>query len=302
MNQLIIHLAGAIEDSNFLEWKQDLLAHIHSVNTELATDDDFVDAENHVKFFKEAEKTLKEAKQSAIEQAADIQQLFASIDEISEEARQIRLALQRQIKTRKLEIKEEVIQQGIEVVRSCIQQQSDGFQRIDHSIYLERTRFDQAVKGKVALHRLRKAVASLIQTIEKEIESRAEEVSANLEKLEALPEPLQLLFQDRNSLIGLNTQELSLTIDKRIALHDAEQSKRKLEKTANVLKKFEDAELNPDANVSSEQEIPQNEKYQLVIDLFASKESAIEIARTVRSSLVDSDSVVDIRLTRVFDE
>ena len=304
MNKLIIRLAGAIEDSNFYEWKKDLISQIHSVSTELATDEDFAVAENHVKFFKEAEKTLKEAKQSAIEQASDIEQLFASIDTISEESRQVRLSLQRQIKARKLEIKAEVIRQGVETVRSFIEQQNEPLQQIDHSGFLLQSRFDQAVKGKVALHRLHGAINSLTHTIKKEVETRTVEVNANLATLDALPEPLQLLFQDRASLLGLSGRELGLTVEKRIALHDAEQARRASKRAVNALEKFEDAELNPVSSVSSEQDIPVtvNEKYQLVIDIFSSKDAAIEIARAIRSSFADAASVENIRLTRVHDE
>ena len=72
MNPLVIKLTGEIENSNFDEWKNDLVVQIRAVNTELTTDDQFVEATKNVKTFKAAEKSLKQAKQSAIEQAAEI--------------------------------------------------------------------------------------------------------------------------------------------------------------------------------------------------------------------------------------
>jgi hypothetical protein len=66
MAQLIIKLTGEIQSSNFDEWKNDLIAQIQSTNTELTTDDDFVAATRHVKLFKAAEKSLKEAKQLSL--------------------------------------------------------------------------------------------------------------------------------------------------------------------------------------------------------------------------------------------
>ena len=109
MNQLFIKLTGTVNSSNFDEWKMELIAQIQAVNIELVTDNDFVIASEQVKSFKSAEKSLKEAKQSAIDQAVEIQQLFSAIDEISEEARQARLSLERQIKARKIEIKQNYI-------------------------------------------------------------------------------------------------------------------------------------------------------------------------------------------------
>ena len=49
MSDLIIKLKGEITDTNFDEWKNDLLARLKNVNTELASDDDFANAESDVK-------------------------------------------------------------------------------------------------------------------------------------------------------------------------------------------------------------------------------------------------------------
>lgn len=95
MNEIVIKLTGEIENTNFDEWKKDLITQIQSTKKELITDDDFVIASKQVKSFKLAEKSLVEAKQSAIEQASDIQKLFGAIDEISVEARDARLSLER---------------------------------------------------------------------------------------------------------------------------------------------------------------------------------------------------------------
>ncbi len=80
MKPLVIKLSGSIDTSNFNEWQQELIIQIHSVNKELVTEDDFAIASHQVKQFKSAENLLKQAKQSAIEQADDIQKLFAAID------------------------------------------------------------------------------------------------------------------------------------------------------------------------------------------------------------------------------
>jgi len=120
MTDLIIQLKGEVQSSNFEEWKNELIARLRGVNTELARDEDFVTAADQVKALKNAESTLKEAKQSAIAQAADIQRLFGSIDVVVEETRQVRLALERQIKARKQEIKEQMIERAINTVHAAI--------------------------------------------------------------------------------------------------------------------------------------------------------------------------------------
>jgi len=302
MNQLIIKLTGKIQSSNFDEWKNDLITLIQSRNTELTTDDDFVVAARHVKLFKVAEKSLKDAKQSALNQASDIQRLFSAIDEVSEETRQARLSLERQIKARKLEIKEAFIQSGIEIVYVFIDQQSDDFQLISHVSYLDRNRFESAVRGKAGTKGIQSAIDNLCDIIKLEISKKTAEMKNNGMAIDILPGKYKALFQDRHSLLALTKQELDLTIDKRIALFNEENMKIKAEKTINDLKKLEDIELNPDAHRYSESaEILGKGKYRLIMDILSTKDIAIEIARSVRQAYDDNTSISSIRLTRDHD-
>jgi hypothetical protein len=304
MDQLIIKLTGKIQSSNFDEWKNDLIAQIQSTNTELTTDDDFGAATRHVKLFKAAEKSLKEAKQSAIDQAADIQRLFTAIDDISEEARQARLSLERQIKARKLEIKKGILESGIDLVRAFIDMQSADFQMIEHFRYLDRNRFESVVRGKAGIKGMQFAIDGLCDTIKMEISQKAAEVTNNGVAIDTLPSQYQLLFPDRHSLIALTQQALNLTIDKRIALFNEENTKRKAEKVINELKKLEEVDLNPDIRLHPESvNLVEKEKYRLVIDILSSKETAIEIARSIRQAYGDNDnaSISSMKLTRLHD-
>lgn len=302
MSQLIIKLRGEIQSSNFDEWKNDLVTRIQSVNTVLTTDDDFLGAIDHVKSFKTAEKSLKDAKQSAIDQASDIQKLFAAIDEISGEARQARLSLERQIRARKAEIKEECIQSGIETVHAFINMESDDFKLTDHSVYLDRSRFEAAIKGKGGIKGIKSAISILCAKIKSEISQKAAEVTGNSIKLDSLHEKYRLLFQDRNSLLTLNAQELSLTIEKRIAVFNEENAKIKAEKAIKDLERYEDFVLNPDTVAHPENaDIPEKEKYRITIDMLSAKDTAIETARSIRQTYGDSKSVSIIKLTRVHD-
>jgi len=301
MNQLIIKLTGEIQSSNFDEWKNDLIDQIQSTNTELTTDDDFVDATMHVKQFKAAEKSLKEAKQSAIDQAADIQNLFAAIDEISEEARQVRLLLERKIKARKLEIKEEIIRSGIEVVDKFIEQQSADFLQTENSGYLDRNRFASAVRGKAGIRGMQTAIDLLCDEIKLEISKKAAAVTDNGSAIDSLPGRYQLLFQDRNSLLALTKPELELTIDKRIALYNKENTRVEAQKAINDSKKSADFELNQDLNLHAESADMEEGKYMLIIDILSSKDTAVEIARSIRETYGDNASISSIRLTHNHD-
>ncbi|MDM8527503.1 hypothetical protein QUF58_04755 [Anaerolineales bacterium HSG24] len=299
MNDLIIRLTGQINHSNFDEWKNELIIQIQSVNTELITDNDFAIATRHAKLFKDAERALKQAKQSAIEQAADIQRLFSAIDQISEEARQARLSLERQIKARKLEIKQEFVRSGIDTVQVFIDQQHADFQQIDHSIYLNRHRFELAIKGKAGIRGVQHAIDETCRTIRLEISERGAIVARNGAKIDSISNEYRSLFQDRTALLSLTEQELQLTIDKRIAFFREQNEKARAEKAIQELKRVEYAELNPSLSLPVDAvKATELEKYRLILDIVSSKESAIEIARAIKVIYGNHTAISAIKLTR----
>jgi hypothetical protein len=108
VDNLEIQISGRIQNSNFPVWKNALLNQIGLINLKLITDNDFAAATEDAKLLKRAEKAILEAKIRAIEQTEEIQLLFNALDDISEQARQARLTLERQIRTRKQEIRTEI--------------------------------------------------------------------------------------------------------------------------------------------------------------------------------------------------
>ena len=299
MNQLTIKLTGEIQSSNFAEWKNDLIKQIRSTNNQLITDEDFVTAARNVKLFKAAENSLKNAKQSAINQAVDIQKLFTDIDEISSEAREARLVLERQIKIRKQEIKEELIATGIELIHESIRQQNSDFQLISHTNFVDFRRFETAIKGKAGIRGVEIAIDSLCATIQQEISLKAAEVNQNAIALGVLSSNHQMLFQDRASLLALSKQELELTIDKRIALLNEENARVKAEQAVSELEKIEELELNTDSHSDPQNIItPEKSQYRIVIDIISSKDDAIKIARSIKQDYSDNQFISAIKLSR----
>ena len=217
MNELIINLSGVVHASNFDEWKRDLISQIQDLNKQLVTDSDFDAATKQVKSFKAAENALKKAKQSAINQASEIQQLFAAIDEVSEEARQARLSLERQITTRKQEIKQLFILSGIEEIEHVIDSQIDEFKYCDLSQFLDQGRFETAVRGKAGIKGLEAGIEQAASIIRAEIAEKAIQIRNNKARLDSLAEGYKILFQDYPQLICLPEEQLAQEIDKRIA-------------------------------------------------------------------------------------
>ncbi len=308
MSKLSIVISGVIEQSNFEEWKTDLVEKIRSVNTELKTDDDFSAATKHVKQFKAAEKSLKAAKKSALEQAAEINQLFETIDTVSEEARQARLKLSKQIKKRKQEIKDDFIQQGVDTINTFIKEQSADFQALSHSDYNDDDIFADAISGKASTKGMQKAITKICESIKAAITEKAAEVDANAGLLDKLPPNHKALFQDRGHLVSLSTEALNKTIDERVSAleisiqekaeadeEDADEEIQTDEDLDESDEKTEDA-----APVKSEDASEEDKSdYLVTIEVNATEEEADAIRAIVESALSDNSAVSNITLSTV---
>lgn len=302
MSDLIIKLKGEITDTNFDEWKNDLLARLKSVNTELASDDDFANAESDVKIIKAGEVTLKNAKASALEQADEIQKLFAAIDEVSSEARDARLALERQIKKRKAEIKDEIVESGLDAVKAYIEEQSTELQSVKNS-WLDRSAFEEEIKGKRTTTSMQKAVTGLQVKIKNEIAQREESINANRSVLEKINDDYSAVFQDKESLLLMDDESLQATIAERIEYFEAEKKKQSEAATQEPVEPEQATEKDPDTAVAEETVSDgapihlSDESHVISIEVFAQVDAAQEFFDEIDDRYSNREIVGEIRLS-----
>ena len=302
MSELIIRLKGEVTDTNFDEWKNDLLARLKKVNTELASDDDFANAESDVKTIKAGEVALKNAKASALEQADEIQKLFAAIDEVSSEARDARLALERQIKKRKAEMKDEIVDTGLDQIKAHIEEQSTELQSVNHS-WLDRSAFEDEIKGKRTTSSIQKAITSLQVKIKNEIAEREDSINANRQVLDKINDDHSALFQDKESLLLMDGESLQATIDERIEYFEAENQKQS-EAAPEVPDETEEtAEENTNDVKEEEPETedtpvyPTDELHVISIEIFAEVDAAQQLFDEIDDLYSNREIVSEIKLS-----
>lgn len=299
MSELSIVISGVIEKSNFDEWKTDLVEKIRSVNTELKTDDDFAAASKHVKQFKSAEKNLKAAKKSALEQAAEINQLFEAIDTVSEEARQARLKLDKQIKKRKLEIKQEFVEQGVDTITAFIAEQSDAFQSLAHSQFTDSDIFLDALSGKASTKGMQKAIAKTCKSIKESISKKAISVDTNATTLDNLAAHHKTLFQDRVHLIDLDVDQLNQTIDDRIKHFEQQSDKTETAAPKDAAEpEIEEKPADSEDSDTTEQDAEKSD-YTVTIEINATEEEADAIRTIVVEALASNNAIGNITLSAV---
>lgn len=283
MNRIIIKLSGEIQSSNFNEWQEMFFAEIKSFQQELKTDNDFHHAAENVKWCQRAEKALKTAKDSAIRQASDIEMLFDEIDEVISEAKETRLNLQRQIKSRKLEIKDKVAIEGVVKMTEHLAQQSDDFNLLDNSMFTNKENFLSAISGTRGIEGAKNAVDNLCSTYINQISQRASEVQNKATTIDALPIGYHVLFPDRSYLLGLQLDDLNKEIDSRIATYTANQERMN---TKPIIEDEESIEI--DEVVSEDEEVAL-ESEEVAEDEFMDIDETKEIISKLIHDQNDSD-------------
>lgn len=174
---LHIEVSGKVTASNLAEFKGTALAAIHSVNRNLVTDQDFADAEKAVKWCSDVEDRLAAAKQHALSQTATIDELFRTMDDISAEAKRVRLDLDKLVKARKEAIRLEIIAEHQRALAEHVDGLNKGFPRA--WVVAPYAAFGDAIKGKRTLSSIREACSVVLAQAKITANQSAERFKAN---------------------------------------------------------------------------------------------------------------------------
>ena len=219
---LRIEVTGMVTASNLAEFKRTALTAIRSVNRTLETDQDFADAEAGVKWCADVESRLGAAKQHALSQTASIDELFKAIDDISAEARTVRLDLEKLVRARKESIRDEIQAQAVQTLAAQVAEENKA---IDprHAVAVPheaRARIATAMKGKKTVASLRNAAdtcrAQIAVELVAKINTRKAALGVLAEAKAAAPE-LAGLCHDERDLVDMQPDHLQLLLDNRLA-------------------------------------------------------------------------------------
>jgi len=220
---LHIEVTGMVTASNLAEFKAHALAVFGGINRELVTDHHFADAEKTIKWCGEIESRLAAAKQHALSQTASIDDLFRTIDDISAEARAVRLELDKLVKVRKDTIRVEAVLDGRNAMQDHIAALN---QRIGKPLMPAMAYdFAGAIKGRRTLDSMRDAVAVELARAKIEASAMADRITINLRTLNENPE-LAFLFADVAQLVLKAPEDMAAVVQNRITAHQAKEAAR----------------------------------------------------------------------------
>jgi len=218
---LVVRASGMVESSNLAEFEANAMATLAGINTDLQTDTDFADAEKAVKFCKDVEKRLSGAKENVLGQMQTVDDVVKTIDRISEETRQIRLKLEKAVKTEKDARKQEIV--------LTAKQDFDTFVRgIDVGQYMpvQIPDFAGAIKGKKTISSMKSACDDLMAQAKIEVNETASTVRGNLKQIDEHAADYRFLFSDLNMIVSKPADDFAAIVKSRIADHKEAEQKR----------------------------------------------------------------------------
>lgn len=221
---LSVQLVGKVTTSNLPAYRDSALEFIKAINTELQTDQDFADAETTVKFCETAEKNIQDVKAQAIAQTASIDELFRSLDQIADAMRSKRLMLDKLVKSRKEQIRAEIITSGRNNWNAHVNELNRLLHRV--SVTIPMPDFMTAIKGKRTLASLREAVDSVLTGAKISATQQSELFTSRLAIIDEVAKDHAFLVRDLSALVAMPTETLSAVIKQRITDHQAEQDRK----------------------------------------------------------------------------
>jgi putative phage-type endonuclease len=211
---LHIEVTGLVKASNVDAFKATAMQVLNTINTSLATDQDFANASQTVKWCEDVEARLAAAKEHALSQTASIEKLFRALDEISAETRAKRLELERLVKARKEAIRLDIKTDAERALRDYIAAIN---QRLA-SVQLPAipADFASAIKGKKSIAGLKEGADGELARARAAADTWAAHIEENLASLAEFAEQYGFLFTDKQQLVLKGNDDLQLVIRSRI--------------------------------------------------------------------------------------
>jgi predicted phage-related endonuclease len=254
---LHIVLRGEVSASNLAEFKEVALTAIRSVNRDLKTDQDFADSAKARKWCEDIESRVAAAKDHALSQTASIDLLFRTMDEVSAEARDVRLALEKLEKARKESRKGEIVAGGIKALGDHVAALNTRIGRP----YMPPVAadFGGAIKNMRSFDSMQNAVDTVLANAKIDASATADRIQANLATLREKAADYVSLFPDTAQIVLKPTDDLATLVTARIAEHkekeqkrlDAERERIRAEESAKLQREQREAQEAEDALIVS---------------------------------------------------
>lgn len=222
---LNVQVEGRIVQSNLPEFKASALALLDSINRNLVTDEDFIEAKENIKDCQTVEGMMAELRVKVLEQAENINGVVLALEEISAKYRDTRLSLNKLVTAAEASRKEEIIRAGQVALGEFLASLADSF---DGRVMLPAipADFKEAAKGKKTISTMEKAVAEELNRAKLKATETAETIRANIRALDSAGADYGFLFADLQQVVTKAPEDSKTLIQFRIQQHQAKEAER----------------------------------------------------------------------------
>lgn len=216
---LAVVVEGKVISSNLPEFRDAVALYVGAINRDLATDEQFGQAEQDVKKLQGMEDAIKAAKDKALRDAEQLHALFTQLDEIGEIPRAARLELSKLITSQKEAVKARIV--------------ADALNRIECAAHLRLKTFgnlvQNSIKGKRTLDSMEKALSQMVGSLNEGIAASKAVIAAwETENGETCPDAETLEIEQAESVrlkLQARTQARIEAIEKKRLAEEAEQAR-----------------------------------------------------------------------------
>lgn len=234
---------GLALESNLEAYKQAATDLVALSEKPLESDQDFADAEARQKVFTKAEKDIKDACDRVMGEIDSIDTFVKDMRFISEQIRQARLAEGKQIKARKEELREEILNKANQEASKAL---NEAMAKVNAK--LPNINFDPftAMKGKRTIESLQDAADTEVAKAKIQINEFVELAMGNALHLSTQAQGYDFLFNDWAQIAFKATEDFKTLVTARIATYQAEQ-KAKEDAERERIRQEEQAKLQREA-------------------------------------------------------
>jgi putative phage-type endonuclease len=215
---LFVHAQGAITDSNMEEFGRALTAKLAEVRAiKLETDQDFSNAKESAKLFRDQAKKLKLAKEAMLAQTVTIGEASRMIDAWSEDLNKTALQLEKDVEREDLAKKRTMTAEADVAFAAHVQALEAETRPI--LLNLNRPNFAEAIKGKRNYTSMHDAIQTLLAQCKSQADAIAQDVRAKLAWCKERAAGYSALFPDLQQIIGMDRMAFEAVIANRIQVH-----------------------------------------------------------------------------------
>ena len=228
---LAVQIRGEVLTSNLPAFKAAAEKFIAGIKMDLATDEDFANGDATVKFCDAKEKEITIAMDAAIAQMASIDELMRTGNYVKDQLRTKRLALSRQIETRKTQIKENAVSERRQKYTDHVAALNTELG--DVSIVVPSPDFAGAIKGLKTIVSTNDKLDTALANGKIAADAAAKDLRAKLDWYKTHDDHA-FLFRDLQTLIQKPVEDFQLAVTTRIEAHKQAEEKRKTDEAEKV--------------------------------------------------------------------